>query len=146
MATSDVTHASIPELISGLVGDLKEIGAGHATKAREEIKDEFRGLKQFLVKTAIAVGLGVLGAILLSHAFALGLDALGLPAWAAYLISAMLFVGVGVLVLKRMPTTNKKDIDLIPESAFADMKRDAVAIKDDVKDELKDPGRPLHAH
>ena len=145
MATSDVTHASIPELISGLVGDLKEIGAGHATKAREEIKDEFRGLKQFLVKVAIAVGLGVLGAILLSHAFALGLDALGLPQWVAYLISAVLFVGIGALIVKRLPS-NKKDIDLIPENALADLKRDAVAIKDDVKDEIKDPGRPLHAH
>ena len=145
MATSDVTHASIPELVSGLVGDLKEIGAGHATKAREEIKDEFRGLKQFLVKTVVAVGLGILGAILLSHAFALGLDALGLPQWTAYLIAAVLFVGIGAVILKRLPSNGRKDIDLIPEATLADLKRDAVGIKDDVKDGIKDPGPPLHA-
>ena len=144
MATTDVTHASIPELLSGLVGDLKEIGAGHATKAREEIKDEFTGLKQFLMKTLVAVGLGILGAILLSHAFAIGLAALGLPQWAGYLIAAIVFVAIGAVLIKRMPS-NKKNIDLIPESTFADMKRDAQGIKEDVKEGITDPMPAYHA-
>ena len=146
MASNDVAHASIPQLISGLVGDLKEIGAGHATKARDEIKDEFSGLKAYLMKVMIAVGLGIMGAILLSHAFALGLDALGVPQWAAYLISAVIFVGIGAILVKRLPA-NKKNIDLVPESAIAGMKRSAQGIKDDVKDGIQDPPSvPAHSH
>jgi hypothetical protein len=149
MASSDVTNASIPELISGVVSDAKEIAAGHATKARSEIKEEFTGLKQYLMKVLVAVGLGIMGAILLSHSFALGLDALGMPQWAAYLIAAVIFIGIGVILVKRMPS-DKSKIDLVPENAIADLKRDITTLKDDVKEEIKDPGpepgRPIPAH
>ena len=131
MALSDIKNASIPELISGLFGDVKEFATGHATKMRDEVKDEFSGLKRFLMKIVIAMGVGVLGAILLAHAFALGLDALGLPQWAAYLIAAAIFVGIGMVIIKRLPS-DKKDIDLVPESALEDLKRDVKGIKDDV--------------
>jgi hypothetical protein len=140
MATSDVHNKSLPELVSGLLGDAKEIAAGHATKMRGEIKDEFSGLKMFMMKVAIAVGLGVLGAILLSHAFALGLDALGIPQWVAYLIAAVIFVGIGAFIVKTRLPEGKKDIDLVPESTFADLKRDVKQIRRDVKDEV------AHAH
>lgn len=148
MASTDVSHASIPQLISGLVGDAREIAAGHATKMREEIKDEFSGLKMYLMKVMIAVGLGTLGAILLAHAFALGLDALGLPQWLAYLISAVVFVGIGAVLVKRLPA-DKTNIDLVPEAALAGMKRDMKTLKSEVKDAAKDEGeagRPIHAH
>ena len=153
MATTDIKQASIPELISGLVGDAKDIAAGHATRARDEIRAEFTGLKQYLMMVLVAVGLGVLGAILLSHAFALGLDALGVPTWASYLIAAALFVGVGVVLIKRMPA-NKKNIDLIPEGAIAGLKRDVTTLKEDVKGDVKDgveqgtngTNRPGYAH
>ena len=146
MASTDVSHASIPQLISGLVGDLKDIGAGHATKARDEIKDEFSNLKAYLMKVMVAVGLGIMGAILLSHAFALGLDALGVPQWAAYLIAAVIFVGIGAILIKRMPA-NKKNMDLMPENALASLKRDVSGIKEDVKDGIQDPpSMPAHQH
>ena len=131
MATSDIKDASIPELISGVLGDVKDMAGGHATKMRDEVKEELKGLKSFLMKVMIAVGIGILGAILLAHAFALGLDAAGLPQWLAYLISAALFVGVGVVIVKRLPA-DKKDIDLVPENALKDLKRDVKRIKDDV--------------
>lgn len=136
MATTNVSNKSLPELVSGLLGDAKEIAAGHATKMRGEIRDEFSGLKNFMLKVAIAVGLGVLGAILLSHAFALGLDALGIPQWVAYLIAAVVFVGVGAFIVKTKLPAQKKDIDLVPESAIADFKRDVKAIRREVKDEV----------
>jgi hypothetical protein len=146
MASTDVSHASIPELISGVLGDAKDIAAGHASKARDEVKDEFSNLKAYLMKVMVAVGLGIMGAILLSHAFALGLDALGVPQWAAYLIAAVIFVGIGAILVKRMPA-NKKDIDLVPESALAGLKRDAQNIRDDVKDGIQDPPSvPAHQH
>jgi hypothetical protein len=142
MATTDMTQASIPELIAGVVGDAKEMAAGHATKARDEIKEEFSGLKQYLMMVLVGIGLGILGGILLSHAFALGLEALGVSLWLAYLIAAVIFVGIGVLLMKRLPA-NKANIDLFPENAIADMKRDVATISDDVKDEAS---RPAHVH
>ncbi|MDQ3339170.1 MAG: phage holin family protein [Myxococcota bacterium] len=145
MATNDVAKASIPELISGLVGDAKDMAAGHATKARAEIKEEFNGLKQYLMMVLVSIGLGIMGAILLSQAFALGLAALGVPMWAGYLIAAVIFVGIGYALIKRMPS-NKDHIDLIPENAIAGIKRDVQEIKDDVQDEVKAPGRPVPAH
>jgi hypothetical protein len=138
-------QASIPELIAGVVGDAKDMAAGHASKARDEIKEEFTGLKQYLLMVLAGIGLGILGGILLSHAFALGLEALGVPLWASYLIAAVIFVGIGVVLIKRLPA-NKDHIDLFPENAFADMKRDVGNIADDVKDEAKDPGREAHVH
>jgi Putative Actinobacterial Holin-X, holin superfamily III len=138
MATpTDIKQASIPELIAGLVGDAKDIAAGHAGKARDEIKAEFTGLKQYLMMILVSVGLGILGAILLSHAAALGLEAVGVPPWASYLIAAAIFVGIGFVLIKRMPA-NKKDIDLIPENALAGLKRDVSNLADDVKDEVRD--------
>lgn len=154
MATTDMKQASIPELIAGLVGDAKDIATGHATKARDEIKAEFTGLKQYLMMVLVSVGLGVLGSILLSHAFALGLEAFGVPPWASYLISAAIFVGIGIVLIKRMPA-NKKNIDLIPEQAIAGLKRDVSNLADDMKDEVQDgmdnrtgepSDRPVHAH
>jgi Putative Actinobacterial Holin-X, holin superfamily III len=154
MATTDMKQASIPELIAGLVGDAKDIAAGHAGKARDEIKAEFTGLKQYLMMVLVSVGLGILGAILLSHAFALGLEAVGVPQWASYLLAAAIFVGIGLVLIKRMPA-NKKNIDLIPENALAGLKRDVTNLADDVKDEVQDgidnrsgepSERPVAAH
>ncbi|HLL22254.1 MAG TPA: phage holin family protein [Kofleriaceae bacterium] len=149
MATTDINKASIPELIAGLVGDAKDMAAGHGAKMRDEIKGEFKGLKNFLMRVLVAVGLGILGAILLSHAFALGLDALGVPQWAAYLISAVIFVGIGALLVKRMPS-DKSDIDLVPETALAGLKRDANLTNSAMQEAVKEPGPgpapSVHAH
>ncbi|MDQ3366785.1 MAG: phage holin family protein [Myxococcota bacterium] len=128
----DISQSSTPELFSGLIADAKDIAVGHLGKMRSEIGDEFQGLKSFLLKVAIAVGIGVLGAILLAHSVALILEAVGLPMWAAYLISAAVAIGVGVIVLKRLPG-DKKNIDLIPESALAGLKRDMTEVKDDAR-------------
>lgn len=145
MATTDVSHASIPELISGVVNDAKQIASAHATKMRGEIKDEFSGLKRFLMKVAAAVGLGVLGGILLAHTLALVLDAIGLPMWLSYLIAAVVFVGIGAIFLAALPSSTK-DIDLVPETTIADFRRDVKSIGRDVKSELAEPGQPLPAH
>ncbi len=147
-ATEDISQASIPQLISGLINDAREIAAAHANRMRGEIKDEFGGLKRFLIKVAVAVGVGVLGAILLAHTFALVLHAFGLPQWVAYLVAAVVFIGIGLVVLKTLPT-DKTQIDLIPETSLADLRRDVKSLKEDVKQEVKDirgDGHPAGAY
>lgn len=137
----DIHQASTPKLFSGLINDAKEIAVAHLGKMRGEIKDEFKGLKMFLAKVAIAVGLGILGAILLAHSFALILDAVGLPQWAGYLIAAAIWIGIGAIILKRLPA-DKTDVDLVPESTLADLKRDMR----DVKNDVRHVGREVRAH
>jgi len=131
-ADDTISQASMPELLTGLFADAKEIAVGNLTKMRGEIGDEFKGLKMFLMKVAIAVGVGILGSILLFHSFALILDALGLPQWAAYLIMAVASISVGALIVKRLPG-DKKDIDLVPETALASLKRDVREVQDDAR-------------
>jgi hypothetical protein len=126
--SSDVSKASTPELFSGLIADAKEIAIGHLGKMRGEIGDEFKQLKNFLAKIAITVGVVVVGSILIGHTLALGIAALGVPMWASYLIASVLAFGAGFLILKRLPG-DKTNMDLVPESAMADFKRDMKEIK-----------------
>jgi hypothetical protein len=99
---------------------------------RTEISDEFRGLKMFLAKVAVAVGIGVAGTVLLAHTFAKALSALGMPEWVGYLIAAGALIVTGIVLFKRLPA-NKGDIDLVPESAIASFKRDMTEVKDDAR-------------
>ena len=125
---SDVSKASTPELFTGLISDAKELAIGHLGKMRSEIGDEFQQLKHFLAKIAIMVGVVVVGSVLLGHGLAIGIAALGVPHWLAYLVAAGLSFGAGFLFLKRLPG-DKKDMDLVPESAFADLTRDLKDIR-----------------
>lgn len=126
--TSDVTKATTPELFSGLIDNAKELAIGHLGKMRGEIGDEFKQLKMFLAKIAITVGVVVVGSILLGHAAATGIAALGVPTWAGYLIAAVVSIVVGVVILRRLPgdTTN---MDLVPESSLANLRRDLQQIR-----------------
>lgn len=124
----DVSKASTPELLAGMISDAKELAVGHLGHMRGEIGDEFKQLKGFLAKIAISVGVVVVGSILLGHALALGLAALGLPDWAGYLIGAVIAFGVGAIILKRMPA-DKHDMDLVPEGALKSLARDFKDIK-----------------
>lgn len=133
MATTreDVSKASTPELFSGLISDAKELAIGHLGKMRGEIGDEFKQLKNFLAKIAITVGVVVVGSILIGHALAIGIAALGVPAWGSYLIAAVVMFGVGFAILKRLPG-DKTNMDLVPESALADLGRDLKDIRRNV--------------
>lgn len=123
-----MTKASTPELFTGLISDVKELAIGHLGKMRSEIGDEFGQLKAFLAKIAIMVGVVVVGSILAGHTLALGLVALGLPMWSGYLLATVLAFGIGFVILKRLPG-DKTQMDLVPESAMADLAKDIRDIK-----------------
>ncbi len=111
------------DLVTGLLADVKDLATGHLGRMQHEIGDEFKNLKALMVKVAIAVGAGVVGAILVGHTLALVLIALGLPAWAGYGIAAAIMIGIGVVILKRLPS-DKTNADLVPEESIAKVKRD----------------------
>ncbi|HEU0036371.1 MAG TPA: phage holin family protein [Kofleriaceae bacterium] len=119
------------DLFTGLIADAKELAVGHLTRMQGEMKDEFGNLKAMMVKIAAAVGVMVLGGILVGHFLAAVLVALGLPWWAGYGIAAAVLIAVGLVILKMLPD-NKKDVDMIPETSLRKLKRDAKVVKHDV--------------
>jgi hypothetical protein len=76
-----------------------------------------------MLQIGVGVGAGVVGAILLGHTLAMVLIALGLPTWAGYGIVALLLIGVGLLLVKRL-SIQKGKADLVPEESMAKAKRD----------------------
>lgn len=124
-----ITDASTPSLFAGLIGDAKDLAVGHLERLQGEIGQEFKNLKAYLAQIAIAIAVVVVGAVLVGHALAVIMIALGLPPWAAYSIAAAIAVGVGVMLIKRS-APQKAEMDLIPEDSLAAMKRDFGQVAD----------------
>jgi hypothetical protein len=124
----EISHASTPELFSGLLSDVKELAAGHAGRMRGEIGDEFKNLKRMMMIVGASVGVAVVGALLIGHALAYALVAIGLPVWAGYLTATIVLVGGGLLVLVRLPAS-KKDADLVPEESIDKLEQDMRQIR-----------------
>jgi hypothetical protein len=120
---SEISHASTPELFSGVVSDVKELAAGHFDRMRGEFGDEFKNLKRMMMMSAVSAGVVVVGAVLVGHTLAYGLAALGLPVWAGYALASALMIAAGMIVRKRLPADNK-DADLVPEESLAKLESD----------------------
>ena len=120
------------DLVAGLISDAKELAAGHLGHMRGEIKDEFHNLKLVMWRIAGAVGVLAVAAVLVGHALALALAALGLPLWVSYAVAAIVLLALGGAILEFMPHAGK-DSDLIPEQSLAeardDLKRVSKAIR-----------------
>jgi len=119
----DIAHEPTKALMTHLLADAKDLAVGHLARMQGEITDELKNLKAYMLSVAVAVGVVTVGAVLVGHTLALGLAALGPPPWVSYAIVAVLLIGTGVLIVKRLPRT-MQDADLIPEETFANMKED----------------------
>jgi TRAP-type C4-dicarboxylate transport system permease small subunit len=133
MATSrhdpDVHKATTPSLFAAVIDDARELAIGHLERMQRESKQELGNLKTAIARTAVGVAIVIVGTILAGHAIAAIMIALGLPAWASYLITAVLAVGGGVFLLSQWPKEGK-DLDLVPEESIASMKRDFQQVKE----------------
>lgn len=132
MATRpEIAHSSTPELFAGVLADAKEIAIGHLGRMKDEIGSELGELKSYLARVVVAVGVMVIASILAGHTVAHVLIALGLPSWAGYLLGTVIAFAAVFILVKKLPS-NKKNIDLFPESAMADLKRDLSDVSDKV--------------
>lgn len=124
MPRNDAPETTI-ELLGGLVGDARDLAVAHLDGLRLEVKEELRDLKVSTKYAAAAASVfavaGLLAAFSLVQALWLYTT---LPSWAAYLIIAGLFAVAGGILLA-IRARGSQDIDLVPESQLADMKRDA---------------------
>jgi Putative Actinobacterial Holin-X, holin superfamily III len=126
MAHPQIENEPTKDLVTGLLADAKELAAGHLGRMRDEIGDELSNLKAYMLRIAVAVGIVVVGAVLVGLTLATGLAALGLPLWAGHAIAAVIMFVIGILALKRLPGS-KQDMDLVPEQS-------ATALADDIAD------------
>lgn len=116
---------STSDLLSGLLRDAKELVTAHGDHLKVEVRHEIRSLKETVIKAGIAVAAVVLAGLLLAHAIALGVAALGVPMWAAYGITALVFALAGYLVFRTRPS----DLELVPKEAIGSIKRDVKRVK-----------------
>ena len=120
---------TIPSLFAAVIDDARDLAVGHLERMQRETTGELKNLKHALARTAVAVSIVVVGAVLSGHAITYGLVALGLPPWASYAITAVVAVAVGLFLLSRWPK-DSKDLDLVPEEAIASLQRDVQRVKD----------------
>lgn len=132
MAAADrhptVSSESTPHLLAAVVSDAGALAAGHLGRMQREIGDEFQNLKLAMAKVAIAIGIVVVGALLIGESLAALLIALGVAPWASFGIIAVVAIAGGLLVLRRMPK-DKTDMDLVPEEAIASFRRDVERVR-----------------
>ena len=128
MATRNDIHGQpTSSLMAGLLGDVKELAAGHLNRTRHEMGEEMTELKLTLMRVSIAVGVVSVGSILLGHAIVAGLVAAGLPSWASYLLVSLVGIGVAVFLLVKWKPS-REAVDLIPEESLERMKEDVQEI------------------
>ncbi len=131
----DVHKATTPSLFAAVLDDARDLAIGHLERMQRETAGELRNLKRAIARTAVAVGIVIVGAVLGGHAIAQGLAALGLPEWVGYAIAAVAGVVGGLILISRWPE-DSKDLDLVPEESIASLRRDV----EQVKDAAREPG------
>jgi TRAP-type C4-dicarboxylate transport system permease small subunit len=128
-STSDPKKATTPSLFAAVIDDARDLAIGHLERMQRETASELGNLKRAIARTAVAVGIVIVGAVLSGHAIAQIMIALGLAAWASYAIAAAAGVLGGVLLLRRWPK-DSTDLDLYPEESIASLRRDVERVKD----------------
>ena len=128
----NVENERTKDLVTGLLSDAKDLAVGELGRMKSEITDELKNLKRYMLEVGIAVGVVVVGAVLIGHAVAVGLVALGVPAWLAYVLAAVIMIGVGVIILKTRHV-KRSDIDLVPEESMHRLERDLRQMRDAVR-------------
>jgi hypothetical protein len=125
----DVQKTSTPSLFAAVLDDARELAVGHLERMQRETAGELRNLKRAIARTAVAVGIVIVGAVLGGHTVAAALIALGLPAWVSYAVAAVAALVGGLILLSRWPK-DRTELDLVPEESIASLRRDVTQVKD----------------
>lgn len=98
---AQVRDGSVKELVSGIVSDTKDLVSAHVDAIRRESKESIQDLGTSLRHAALAGAAMVVTLVAVSHALAITLVALGLAAWAAYWLVAVVAAGFALAMVRR---------------------------------------------
>ena len=132
----DTTHfdraeqPSMGRLIGELVGDVQDLIRGEVALAKTELKEEAQraGLGAGMLAGAGVLGLVGLIFVGLTLTYALSLV---LPAWAAALIVALLFLG-GAAALFMVGKGKLQHVNPVPQQSIDSLKEDAEWVKQQI--------------
>jgi hypothetical protein len=103
MTTGNLGHQDdqTGQLISGVLGDARDLAVAEVDKLKAEAITKAKDVGDDLKLAAIAMLILTVAAMLLGVALALGLVALGVPAWLAFAVVALACGITGAVFLKR---------------------------------------------
>lgn len=120
---------SIAELVAGVIDDLKALIRQEIALAREEIRGEVSKVRTAIASSAAAIGLAIVGALLLILMLVHALHALGLPLWASYgLVGVLLMVAAGVLAARAKRAAGS--FHLVPPATARTVKENVTWLKE----------------
>jgi hypothetical protein len=89
------TETSVTGLCKGIIDDVQELTRQQFALLKQELKEDMTRTRHAAIPMVVGLVVGLIGALLLGHALALILVALGLAPWAGYLIVGAVITGVG---------------------------------------------------
>jgi len=122
---------SIGELVSHATRDLGLLVRQELALAKAELRENARDWAKHAVLLGAGAAIAWAGALALVAAAALGLVALGAPAWLAVLVLAVVLIVVGV-VLVRSGAQAISPTALVPRRAAASVKESVALVKEQV--------------
>lgn len=118
------------DLVVGMVVDARDLALVHLNRLQRELTGELGNLGDLIKARAISVAGFLVAALLAAEALAFGVaEALGLPMWTG-LAGVAVLVAIATVVWNRRTSRPSKDIDLVPEGALADAKKDMTTLVD----------------
>jgi uncharacterized membrane protein YqjE len=128
------------DLVSGLVGDIRELAGAHLSAARLEVRDELRDLVRAIQRAAIAaVAIGVAAMLIGTGLAMLLVEQVGLAGWASFGIVGLAFalVATGFALWARSAAS---DADGVPDREIQRTAHDARWIAKRARAAAQDPG------
>ncbi len=103
MATGNLDQGEHPpagDLISGVLSDARDLAVAEVDKLKAEAITQVKDVGEEVKVTSVAALILTVGAVMLGMAIALGLTSLGVQAWAAFGLVAIVCVATSLLFVK----------------------------------------------
>lgn len=119
------TSPSVTEIVSGIVGDIQNLGTQHFALFRHEVKEDFRKASDAAASLAIGLAVAQVGGILISLMLVYVLHELAnLSLWSSYGIVGGVIAAAGLLAVvngiqkfKSVESLSKETAEIIKDDA-----------------------------
>jgi hypothetical protein len=103
MPSTDLDHRNEQpvELISGVISDARDLAVAEVDKLKAEAVTQVKSVGEEVKIVSVGALILTVAAIMLGTAVSLGVAALGVPAWAAFALVAVVFGAAGYLFITK---------------------------------------------